>query len=474
MNGEYEISNANLDAEQAWDSSYSSYKDVEYFEVWLSYCSPSSPQVYSPPITSRYADVYWRMMSPVPLEPALVTRFRGKTMAIVGYETNQVFVHEGRPDKSVPITHAYNHHYIAYMSAAMSELRKVEGQGTPSMDGGLNHGAHAHYHTHMREDIDDPTPDSEVPTSQFISEGNGGEFRKSFHGYPKGFAQLIESPTAFHIQPMQIDTWNREYNGSDFRAGPLPRESRAPPGASYSGLMECPCTDRIEKKVEQSYATKSSGTCTTSDPWNYLLPVTNATECFTAASEVQEGKVNANKTVSSGILPQYCTLVMYRNGTTIAYYNAKASKTECGGGQVFIGSYTAEAADTATNLTLDTRKQGGLVTLAISGPSDRWFALGLGTPHFTMSDRPYTIVVDGQGSVQERKLGDHNPGTVLAPSIRVASNTVTDGVRTVVLTREFAGRTPDHFTFNPSVSTVPVLTASGSGPAFSYHGPKTR
>ena len=25
----------------------------------------------------------------------------------------------------------------------------------------------------------------QVPTSQFFSEGNGGEYRKSFHGYPK-------------------------------------------------------------------------------------------------------------------------------------------------------------------------------------------------------------------------------------------------------------------------------------------------
>ena len=53
------------------------------------------------------------------------------------------------------------------------------------MDSGTNHGHHAFYHTVMREDFDDPTPDSEVPTSQFISEGNGGEFRKSYHGYPK-------------------------------------------------------------------------------------------------------------------------------------------------------------------------------------------------------------------------------------------------------------------------------------------------
>eukprot|EP01052_Picozoa_sp_SAG31_P011432 SAG31_NODE_646_length_13223_cov_14.088845_3_plen_113_part_00 len=51
--------------------------------------------------------------------------------------------------------------------------------------------------------LDDPDPSSDIPTSQFFSEGNGGEMRKSYHGYPKGFAQLLESPTDFVMTPMQ-------------------------------------------------------------------------------------------------------------------------------------------------------------------------------------------------------------------------------------------------------------------------------
>ena len=133
-----------------------------------------------------------------------------------------------------------------------------------------------------REDIGDPNADSDVPTSQFFSEGNGGEFRKSFHGYPKGFAQFIESPTTFHIQPMQIDTKNRHYNGSDFRADLLPKASAAPADAAYSGLLECPCTDRIEKTIEVEYTTQSQGSCATT--------VGNATECFVAASKVRIGR----------------------------------------------------------------------------------------------------------------------------------------------------------------------------------------
>ena len=87
-----------------------------------------------------------------------------------------------------------------------------------------NHGAPTWYQTVMREDVEDTLEDaSGIPTSQFYSEGNGGEFRKSYHGYPRGYAQLIESPEFFHIQPMQIDTKNRHYNGSDFKPDLLPK-----------------------------------------------------------------------------------------------------------------------------------------------------------------------------------------------------------------------------------------------------------
>ena len=79
-----------------------------------------------------------------------------------------------------------------------------------------------------------------------------------------------------------------------------------------------------------------------------------------------------------------------------------------------------------------------------------------------------------RGNVEERKLGDHDPGTVLASSIRVTSNTIADGIRTVVATREFAGKTPDHYTFSATAPSIPLLAASGTGATFSYHGPTQR
>merc|ERR1711970_1082912 len=319
MNGDYLISNPDPNAPSSWSSSYSKFEDVEFFDV------------YSPPISTTYGQVFWTMMDPVPLDPALVARFKGKTMALVGYETDQG-MRTAEGDIPVPITWAYNHHFVAYMSGAYSELQQLQGEEliNPGM---ANHGAQATYMTMMREDLNDPAPNAEVPTSQMISEGNGGEFRKSYHGYPRGMAQLIDSPTTFHIQPMQIDTKNRHYNGSDFKPDLLPKASAAPPNAPYSGLFECPCTDRIVKKIEHSYTTQTFGSC--------IKTVVNASQCFEAAWHVvnsgvgTHGHIDINSTVSSTSLPKDCSMVVYKNGTTVAFFNQAESKSKCGGGQGF-------------------------------------------------------------------------------------------------------------------------------------------
>ena len=67
---------------------------LEYFDV------------YSPPITTRYAQVFWTTLPPVPLPDDVVSRFEGKTMAIRGYECNQVMM-SVNGDISVPISAAY-------------------------------------------------------------------------------------------------------------------------------------------------------------------------------------------------------------------------------------------------------------------------------------------------------------------------------------------------------------------------------
>ena len=42
------------------------------------------------------------------------------------------------------------------------------------------------------------------------------------------------------------------------------------------------------------------------------------------------------------------------------------------------------------------------------------------------------------------------------------------------MTRELQGKTSDHFTFDPSATSLPIISASGLAGVFAYHGPKLR
>ena len=113
--------------------------------------------------------------------------------------------------------------------------------------------------THPVVEIDTLTQCTGNPTSR-------GEFRKSYHGMPPGAAQVLHAPNLFHIQPMQIDTKNRDGSmdrpEQGFSPGPYPKAAVAPrtgPDATYSGLLECPCTDRISKVFMPTWKTQHAG-----------------------------------------------------------------------------------------------------------------------------------------------------------------------------------------------------------------------
>ena len=69
----------------------------------------------------------------------------------------------------------------------------------------------------------------------------------------------------------------------------------------------------------------------------------------------------------------------------------------------------------------------------MSGPADVWFGIGFGAS--TMNDKPYAIIVDGNGNVTERKLENHGPGSLLSnsvtgkPSIILGKYSVFDSVK---------------------------------------------
>eukprot|EP00933_Yihiella_yeosuensis_P004590 TRINITY_DN108964_c0_g1_i1.p1 TRINITY_DN108964_c0_g1~~TRINITY_DN108964_c0_g1_i1.p1 ORF type:complete len:576 (+),score=88.66 TRINITY_DN108964_c0_g1_i1:245-1729(+) len=125
------------------------------------------------------------------------------------------------------------------------------------------------------------------------------------------------------------------------------------------------------------------------------------------------------------------------------------------------GDTTMKKSDTAT------------ATITVSGPADVWFGVGFNATR--MADQPYALISSDSGVV-ERKLGTcgdearHCGGTVLRQSITVQSNTVANGIRTIVMTRPLRGATPDHYSFDlTNEGTLHMITAVGSSQTFAYH-----
>ena len=104
MNGKYVLSDPKTGkyVEKAFADFNSYPRPTEYFDV------------YSPKISTLYSQVYWTRMDKVELPADIVKRFDGKTMAVVGFEVDQVFKGE-TDDISVPINVAYNHHFESEM-----------------------------------------------------------------------------------------------------------------------------------------------------------------------------------------------------------------------------------------------------------------------------------------------------------------------------------------------------------------------
>ena len=126
-------------------------------------------------------------------------------MAVTGYEVDQVRVTDSGEEIPVPITWAYNHHYGANLVNSRKFQMVMKPTTSDAAKLGLAHGASHHlvgeFKEGMQPDDDDGT---EIPQMHFFSEANGGEFRMSYHSYPKGYAQIIESPNEFIVTPMQV------------------------------------------------------------------------------------------------------------------------------------------------------------------------------------------------------------------------------------------------------------------------------
>jgi len=443
--GQYKISNS--------DTHTTNYHNHEYFEV------------YSPLIKTRYSEVFWRMQEAVPLSDEIRERFANKIMAVTGYEVDQVRLTDDGKEVPVPITWAYNHHYGAWLSNS-NKTRMVKRDAGPERMY-MNHNSKEYWTAELIEEGGEDA-NNEIPLNVFFSEGNGGEFRLSYHGYPKGYAQLLESPDTFHVNPMQIDTWNRTHDTSMFHPGPLPKSSRIPANAGYSGLIECPCSDSLKIEWNMTYALDdgASAPCTGE--------IQNATECFLAAKQVVQALKHTSHTVSEKSRPRGCSVRQHSDGTVDAIWNTASDASPTLLVKEDSPLIAFSHAQVNVTVTLDSEQ----ATITIVGPPDRWFGVAFGSDTMCVhmvSDEcpdggPYAIVISGEDySVKERKLGFHGPGSVIEESATVLSNSIVSGNRTVVLTRPLEGASDNHYSFDLSKTSVPIITARGCGFEFAQH-----
>ena len=132
-------------------------------------------------------------------------------------------------------------------------------------------------------------------------------------------------------------------------------------------------------------------------------------------------------------------------------------------GEVFLNS--------SMSIQADMNSATSTVTLTLVGPSDKWFAIGFnatsmsnGTDCLYYSTSLVDSVITGQGA----------PTTDASNEWTVVSNDLLSGtIRSLVLTRNFAGGAGD-YTFNYNNNSLNVIWAFGSGTAMTQHSNSAR
>ena len=70
----------------------------------------------TPSIRTRYAEVFWTVMPPIPLPRSIVEKYNNTIMAITAHEVN-VLRHNSTTGNTsaVPCYESYNHHFTAHL-----------------------------------------------------------------------------------------------------------------------------------------------------------------------------------------------------------------------------------------------------------------------------------------------------------------------------------------------------------------------
>jgi len=111
-------------------------------------------------------------------------------------------------------------------------------------------------------------------------------------------------------------------------------------------------------------------------------------------------------------------------------------------------------------------EDGNTVQILLRGPAGVWY--GVGFDALRMGDQPYAIIVLGDGSVQERQIGNYAAGSELDSTVTKLQEEVSNGLRTVVLQRASAGKDLRYHSFI-SKESINYIWAYGSQSSFGYH-----
>ena len=136
-------------------------------------------------------------------------------------------------------------------------------------------------------------------------------------------------------------------------------------------------------------------------------------------------------------------------------------------GQIYSGSTQLGGAAMSLDITLNTNTDS--IRMEFSGPSSGYYAVGFGATSMTNT---YTIVVNANGTVVERKLGNHQGGNALSSSISYSAVTAS-GTRTAYIDRARAGTTGNHYSFSSNGGSINLIWAKG-GTSFGNHGNSNR
>lgn len=133
--------------------------------------------------------------------------------------------------------------------------------------------------------------------------------------------------------------------------------------------------------------------------------------------------------------------------------------------QSFSGSKVVNASNGMT-INVTAYPVGDSVQVTLTGPSNVWFAFGFGSSFMANT---YCILTDGTGNISERKLGNHNGGSLLPSSFTRSSQSNNSGTRTTMVTRTLSGLNSNYFTFPGSASTITLIWAFGNSSSFGSH-----